>query len=220
MIVKVNNQAEMEAALKDPNAEVWLLGNGVYTVTGSQSVTASGSASVTASGSASVRAWGSASVTASDSASVTATTQVPVLIMSTKVKADGGVQINYKTPTTATEWLANYGVKPARGIAILYKGVNDEYKSEYGGVYTPGTKPVAKDWDGGKEECGGGFHFSPHPALTLKFAPNAKRFVACPIKVSEIAVHKDARYPDKIKAPRVYGEIYEVDINGERITKE
>ena len=70
MIVKVTTQAEMDAALENPNAEVWLIGSGVFTV--------SGSASVRASDSASVRAWGSASVTASDSASVRASDSASV----------------------------------------------------------------------------------------------------------------------------------------------
>ena len=210
MIVKVTTQAEMDAALENPNAEVWLIGSGVFTVSGSASVRAWGSASVTA--------WGSASVRASGSASVTASPQVPVLIMSPEVNAVGGVQVNYKAPKTASEWLENYGVKPHRGVAILYKGVNAAFASPRGGDYTPGTKPICADWDGGgKKECGGGFHFSPAPFMTLKYAPAAVKFIACPVKVSEIFVHENAEYPDKVKAPRVYGACYEVDINGKRI---
>lgn len=46
---------------------------------------------------------------------------------------------------------------------------------------------------------------------------DAKRFVACPVLVSEIVVHKDATYPGKIKAPRCCAPIWEVNIDGERI---
>ena len=86
MIVKVTTQAEMDAALENPNAEVWLIGSGVFTV--------SGSASVRASGSASVRAWGSASVTASDSASVTASGSASVRAWdSASVTASGSASV-------------------------------------------------------------------------------------------------------------------------------
>ena len=131
--------------------------------------------------------------------------------------AVGGVEIKYKAPKTAAEWLAHYEVKPVRGVAILYKGVDAQYKSPRGGNYTPGTKPQCEDWDGGAEECGGGLHFSPAPFLTLKYAPNAVKWVACPVKVSEIVVHPEARYPDKVKAPRVCAPCYEVDIDGNRM---
>jgi hypothetical protein len=103
-------------------------------------------------------------------------------------------------------------------VAVLFKAVGDDFQSSRGGVfYTPGTKPEAPDWDGGRAECGGGLHFSPCPKLAKSMNQDAKRFVACPIKVSEIKVHYPAQYPNKVKAPRVFGACYEVDIEGNRI---
>jgi hypothetical protein len=187
------------------------------TACGSSQVTAYGSSQVTAYGSSQVRACDSSQVTAYDSSQVRASKQVAVTIHGKYPKVVGGVKIHFKTPGTTKEWIDNYAVETKRGIAILYKGVDENFMSPRGGNYTPGTTPEAKDWDGGKEECGGGFHFSPVPAMTLKYNGSAKKFVACPVKVSEIVVHKDAMYPDKVKAPRVCAPCYEVDINGKRV---
>jgi hypothetical protein len=51
----------------------------------------------------------------------------------------------------------------------------------------------------------------------LQFAENAKRFVACPVRLKDIKVHKNPMYPNKVKAPRVALPCYEVDRFGERI---
>ena len=214
-IVKVSTQAELEQAIKDATAEIWLIGSGDFTVSDSAQVTACGSARVTACDSARVAACDSAQVTAYDSAQVTASKQVAVTITGGKPKVVGGVKILYKHPTTMKEWLENYALKPAKGIVVLYKGVDANYNSEHGTNYAPGSTPSASDWDGGKRECGGGLHFSPAPAMALKFT-NAKKFVACPVKVSEIRhPKKDDAYPDKVKAQRVVKPgCYEVDIHG------
>ena len=53
--------------------------------------------------------------------------------------------------------------------------------------------------------------------LALEFNATAARFVACPVKLSEIVVHKNAQYPNKVKAPRICAPVYEVDLDGERI---
>jgi hypothetical protein len=74
----------------------------------------------------------------------------------------------------------------------------------------------APDWDGGKEECGGGLHFSPRPSAALAFDNLATRFIACPVLLKEIKVHSNATYPEKVKAPRVYKPCYEVDIDGNK----
>ena len=200
MIIRVTNQTEYEAALKKEGAEIELRG-GVYVVYGSSTV----------------RAYDSSTVRACDSSTVRATYQVPVLIMAKGPKVTGGVQIKYKTPTTAKEWLDNYGLKSVRGVVTLYKAVNSEFKSERGTSYAPGEKPKAHDWDGGKVECGAGLHFCAAPELCLQFYPGATKFIACPVKVSEIAVHKNPSFPTKVKAPRVYGACFEVDINGKKI---
>ncbi|MFO0919463.1 MAG: hypothetical protein U0872_14280 [Planctomycetaceae bacterium] len=69
--------------------------------------------------------------------------------------------------------------------------------------YTPGSVPVAPDWDGGEKECGGGLHFSPHPVMTEEFISDPKRFCACPVLLSDIAVHPDGYSPQKVKGPRL-----------------
>jgi hypothetical protein len=79
--------------------------------------------------------------------------------------------------------------------------------------------PEAKDWDGMARECGGGLHFSPHPVMALEFNTSAVKFVACPVALEDIVVHKNAQYPQKIKAKRVCAPIWEVDREGNAIGK-
>ena len=225
------------------SASVRAYGSASVTASGSASVTASGSASVRAYDSASVRAYGSASVrafgsasvraydsatvtaydsatvTASGSASVTASKYVPVQILSSRVKVGGGVQIRKPSPKTATAWCAEYGIKPVRGVVTLFKAVGVDFRSPKGCDYSPGTTPVAADWDGGKEECGGGLHFSPFPWMALRFNSDAKKFVACPVRVKDIAnPHKNAAYPEKCKAKGCCAPTWECDIDGKPIT--
>jgi hypothetical protein len=186
------------------------------TAYGSSQVTAYGSSQVTAYGSSQVRAYDSSQVRAYDSSQVRASKQVAVTITG-KPKVTGGIQIKYKGPTTAKQWLDNYAVKPVRGVVTLYKIVRDDFKSQHGTSYAPGTMPKAEDWDGGKAECGGGLHFCPDPVLCVSFDSMGTKFVACPVKVSEIVVHKDPQYPNKIKAPRVCAPTWEVTIFGKKV---
>jgi hypothetical protein len=125
---------------------------------------------------------------------------------------------------TAVDWCAYYGVPVTNGTAVLYKAVNDDFSSKWrsntlpnGVSYAPGSKPEAPDWDGGKAECGGGLHFSPSPSSALMFHAGAQRFVACPVAIDDIVVHKDPEYPAKIKARAVCAAIYEVDLNGDPV---
>ncbi len=131
----------------------------------------------------------------------------------------GGVLIQIPEITTAEEWCEFYGVEVRRGVVTLFKAVDKNFKSGHGFEYKPGSKPRAPDWDGGENECGGGLHFSPRPALALQFMPEAARFVGCPVKVAEIVVHKSPMYPSKVKAPGVCRPVFEVDIDGERISE-
>jgi hypothetical protein len=125
---------------------------------------------------------------------------------------------------TALDWCAYYGVAITNGVAVLYKAVNEDFTSKWrsndlpnGVSYLPGSKPEALDWDGGKAECGGGLHFSPSPSSALAFHAGAKRFVACPVAIDDIVVHKDPEYPAKIKARAVCAAIYEVDLHGDPV---
>jgi hypothetical protein len=131
-------------------------------------------------------------------------------------KAKGGTtrKVILKTPK---DWCDYYGVKVERGFAFLYKAVNDDYKSPRGTSYMPGTCPEAPDWDGGVRECGGGLHFSPSPRMAMEFHSEAKRFLICPVKLTEMAVHFDGNSPQKCKAKRVAKPTQEVDINGNLI---
>ena len=135
-----------------------------------------------------------------------------------RVKCKGGVQIKIPEILTGKDWCDFYGVEIKRGIAVLFKGTDENYHTQKGVYYKPGTKPQAPDWDGGKAECGGGLHFSPCASGTLRFAPSAKKFVACPVRVKDIVVHKNAKYPDKVKAKGVWAPVWEVDQNGKKVS--
>ena len=130
---------------------------------------------------------------------------------------EGGVVIPPAQITSPAEWCAYYGVEVKDGVAILFKGVRDDYRTQRGFAYVPGTSPEAPDWDGGKEECGGGLHFSPRPRSTLEFDREATRFVACPIALADLVVHPDGELPQKVKAPRVCAPCWEVNEDGERV---
>jgi len=224
MIVKVKTQAEFESARQNPDNEIWVMGSELIEINGSSQVRAYGSSQVTAYGSSQVRAYGSSQVRACDSSQVracdssqvTASKQVAVTVHGKKSKVTGGVRIDYLQPATVKEWLANYNIKVEKGVVVLYKGLDKNFMSPNGGNYTPGTTPSAPDF-APEPECGKGLHFSPIPAMTLRFNAEAVKFVACPVKVSDIILHLNAEYPDKVKAPRVYKPCWEVDIHGNKV---
>ena len=200
------------------SARVWASGSAHVRAFGSAQVRAFDSAQVCASGRAHVWACDSAQIRAFGSAQVRASKHVAVTYSPSSggVRVFGGKKIRLPKLRNASEWCAFYGVKVRRGTAILFKAVGDDYKSSHGTIYAPGSTPQATDWDGGKKECGGGLHFSPRPMLALAFGSDAdaKRFVACPVKVAEIVVHPDGKLPEKVKAPRVCAPIWECDIDG------
>jgi len=170
-------------------------------------------------GSSSVVAWGSSRVEAWESSHVVAAKYVAVhRPANSKAKVTGGVLIQLPAITTAEDWCDFYGVEPKDGIVILFKGLDDHYQSSREFVWTPGSVPVAPDWDGGMAECGGGLHFSPRPSATRQFAPEATRFVGCPVRLSDIRPPKEAdKYPAKVKASGCCGPVFEVDLDGNPI---
>jgi hypothetical protein len=213
---------------------------------GSASVVARESASVEARESASVEAWESASVEARESASVEArgsasvrafmrsqikaSKSAVVMQHSAEAKIKGGRILDMKPPATAAEWCDFHGVEVRKGgglnrklagqdVAILFKALHGRFESRQGFTYVPGSTPVAPDWDSGKRECGGGLHFSPHPKMAKEFNRRPEHFVACPVLVSEIVVHPDGVYPQKVKAPGCCAPVWEVDANGERFDR-
>jgi hypothetical protein len=199
------------------SSQVTACGSSQVIAYGSSQVRACGSSQVIAYGSSQVRAYGSSQVIAYDSSQVRASKYVAVTILG-KPNVVGGVKIRPRAPSNIAEWIADYGIRVRKGgVVILYKAVGDDCRSEYGTSYAPGETPSAADWDGGKAECGGGLHFCPSPALALTFNRAATRFIACPVKVSEIAFHQDAAYPTKVKAPRVCAPVWECDIDGQKL---
>jgi len=129
---------------------------------------------------------------------------------------EGGHQVRVSR-ATAQQWCDYYGVSVLDGIALLYKAVNSDFRSPHGANYTPGTIPVAPDWDGGTAECGGGLHFSPSPAMAREFHPDAVRYLACPVALADIAIHPNASMPQKIKARGCAAPTYEVNEDGEPV---
>jgi hypothetical protein len=201
---------------------------------GSSSVVALESSRVEARESSSVEAWGSSSVEARESSSVVARGAVALRVIGPSVTATaatmcavhieqsgrcaGGTQIVVPAISHIEQWCEFYGVDIVDGVVVLFKGVDDEFRSPRGGIYIPGTTPAACDWDGGEKECGGGFHFSPVALMTLEFASNATRFVACPIRVSDIRHPKPGdSHPSKVKARGCCAPCYEVDRFGQEI---
>jgi len=158
-------------------------------------------------------------VFARHAAKVFATAFVAITILSARATVEGGVQITPPDITTGAAWCEHYGVDVGDdGIATLYKAVDEAWCSPHGFAYVPGTTPEAPDWDGGKQECGGGLHFCPQSWMVERWFEDWKHIVACPVRVEDISAHGfEADYPDKCKARRVCEPIFEVDINGKRI---
>jgi len=224
--VKNGDGAEVSAGsfTASGSATVTAYGSATVTAYGSATVTASGSATVTAYDSATVRASDSATVRASDSATVTAygsatvtaSSFVAVHIHSKTAKVVGGVVIRPKfTAKTAALWCKEHHVKVVRGIATVYKAVRSDFKSSRGGDYSPGVIPEAADWDGGRVECGGGLHFSPHPLDAWWFDEAATRFLVCKVRLTDMRVPRDTdQFPHKIKAKGCCAPCVECDRTG------
>ena len=85
--------------------------------------------------------------------------------------------------------------------------------SRYGTSYAPGSLPSAPDWNQGEGSCGGGLHLSPRPYLGLEFTHEVGRFVACPVRLEDIAIGSGP-YRNKVRAKAVCAPVYEVDDNG------
>jgi hypothetical protein len=239
MRINCKTQAECDAALVAKNIPV-LIGDGWFRIQGqshvvareSSRVVAWGSSHVVARESSHVVAWESSHVEARESSHVEARESshvearesshvvaskfVATHIHSTDAKVKGGVRIVIKTPTTPKSWCEYYGAKVEKGFAILFKAVDNDFRGGNKFLYRPGTTPQCDDWNP-IPECGGGLHFCATPLAAKAFYPNATRFVACLVKLSDIVVHKNASSPQKVKAPRISKPIYEVDMYGNPI---
>ena len=120
--------------------------------------------------------------------------------------------------STPENWCGYYGVEIKDGKALVFKALDENFKSYHGNCYyTPGSLPIAEDWDEGQVECGKGLHFSPTPLMARSFRQEATKFVGCWIDLKEVRSTKDSdQYPEKIKAKRVVEPCFEVDIFGEK----
>jgi hypothetical protein len=155
--------------------------------------------------------YGAVSVTASDA--------VSVLIDGDGSSVTGGHQTRVVKPLSVQAWCDYHDVPVTDDTVVLFKAVNDTFASPRGGQYTPGTTPVADDWEP-SAECGGGLHFSPSVSQSRWFNPDATRYVACPVRLSDCRVPTERDdYPDKIKARGCAGPVWECDEDGEPMKK-
>jgi len=143
-------------------------------------------------------------------------------VLGGKPKIAGGGFVSRADVSTPANWCEFYGAKVSNGVATLFKVVKLDYRTpQRNFAYTPGTTPVAADWDGGARECGGGLHFSPTTHSTLTFAEgltrDQRKFVACPVALADMVVHPDGSYPQKCKAPRLAGPCWEVNEDGDPV---
>ena len=207
------------------NSSVVARGSSRVEARGSSSVIARESSSVVAWESSRVEARGSSRVEARGFVSLTAfggtlklSAKCHVFLCSKKAKVRGG-QKTEAYIETAQDWCDFYGIEVKRGIATVYKAVRNDYASarDASFFYHPGSKPKAPEFDP-ITECGKGLHFSPHPRMAKEFySADDMKFIACPVKLSEIVIHPEGSCPEKCKAPRVYGACYEVDEDGNKI---
>ncbi|UOF77773.1 hypothetical protein [Caudoviricetes sp.] len=198
----------------------------------SSSVVACGSSRVVARGSSSVEAWGSSRVEARESSRVEARGFVGVnlwgkataklaekchaFVHSKNAKVDGGTQ-TAAILETPEDWCEYNGVEVKDGIAIVYKALHEDFSSNHDRsfFYLPNTTPVANKFD--KNECSYGLHFCASPKIARGFLVDAKKFMACPVKVSEMLVFFEGLYPEKCKVPRLAAPCWEVDEDGNAI---
>jgi len=132
------------------------------------------------------------------------------------VHLTGGVIIDHTRLdiSDAKSWCEYHGVEIKRGIATLYKAVNDQWTTDRGTDYSPGSKPACDDFTD-TDECGGGLHFGPTPVHALSYNRAATKFVAVGVRVSELRPISGGTA--KAKAPRVVRACVQVDEAGREI---
>ena len=216
---KVTTQAELDQALADrveligihSPAGVWL----TIRENPSSRVVARGSSSVVARESSSVVA-SEASTVSAFSGNVKAAPFVAVHLHSAAVHVKGGVIIDHThvKDMGAIAWCEYHGVKVKRGIATLFKAVNDQWSTNRGTDYSPGSKPKCDDFKD-TDACGNGLHFGPSPSRARNYFDGATKYVAVGVKVSEL--RPITGLVAKAKAPRVVRACVEVDIHGKPV---
>jgi hypothetical protein len=194
------------------NATVRAYENATVRAYENATVEASGNATVEAYENATVRAYENATVRAYRNTSVTAGKYVAVHKMPDHTQTiNGGVVIEVPEIDTAEAWLDYYGVEPdSDGCIMVYKGVNDEHRSDNGATYTVGDYTKCDDWRD-DDQCGGGLHFCATPFQTHRYT-SGRKYLACKVEVSKLKVIS----PDKLKAPICFVE-REVNIDGDPV---
>lgn len=220
--VECTTQAQLNALAP---GDIAILHNGRFEARGSAHVEAWDSAHVEAWGSAHVEARGSVHVEARDSAHVEArdsvhveaTAYVSVTRHGSGADVRGGVLIQVPDLLDLAAWLDYYGVEHGDGSAVVYKAVDEDFRSSHGGKYQPGASPEAPDWRP-DHDCGGGLHFSATPRMAQRYYTAATRYLACRVPRSETVVVGSSTSADKIKS-RACWVLYEVTLDGERIAE-
>ncbi|AMU78468.1 hypothetical protein SEA_SKINNYPETE_38 [Mycobacterium phage SkinnyPete] len=208
--VEAHSSAHVEA-WDSAHVEAW----------GSAHVEAYASAHVEAHSSARVVAYGSAHVEAWGSAHVKAGKYVAVHLHSQRVTLDAQGAVIDMTALDLTDpatWCDYHGVLVADGIAYLYKAVNQQWTTDRGVDYSPGSTPEAPDWGPNWRDCGKGLHFCAHPMMSLIYLglpADEARFLQVGVRLDELVP-----LDDKAKARRVVVPCIEVDRYGEIIDQE
>ena len=199
------------------SATVRASGSATVEASDSATVEASGSATVRASDSATVRAFDSATVRAFGSATVEAGSHTAVHLHSGRATITGGVLIDHTTVdlTNTTTWAGYHGCRTDGDHLVAYKAVRDDYRSQRGTTYLPGTTATCDDFTD-VDECGGGLHFSPTPAQAKDYDREATRFVELRVPTSAVRTITGAGTP-KAKAQTVTC-VREVDLHGRPVS--
>jgi hypothetical protein len=151
-----------------------------------------------------------------DSSTVRAGSYTAVHLHSVNVNLAGGVVIDHThlKLDDAKSWCDYYGVEVKRGIATLYKAVDDAWTTSRGVDYSPGSKPSCDDW-ANSPTCGGGLHFGPTPSHALAYNRAATKFVAVGVRVADLRPIPGGIA--RAKAPRVVRACVQVDEVGREV---
>ena len=195
------------------NATAQLSDNATARLSGNATARLSGNATAQLSGNATAQLFDNATAQLFGNATARGSKYTAIHKLSRASTAKGaGVIIEVPEITTMEQFLDYYGIEVKRGKATVFKLVNENWVSDHGTTYEPGSKPSAADWST-RPECGGGLHFSPRPFMAQKYA-NGTRFLACEIKVTDAVVITGGGRPDKLKA-KSCKVLYECDEDGQ-----
>src|SRR6185312_14168612 len=204
------------------SAELWgssravLWGSSSAVLRGSSSAELWESSRAELRGSSSAVLRGSYSAHAYHNAKINAAPLCAVFLHSSTADVSGGVILDHSNVDgmDGAAWCEYHGVKVSRGVATVYKAVNDAWTTDRGTDYSPGKKPSCDDFRD-NNACGGGLHFGPTPRHARVYFESATKFVAPGVRVSELRPITGGTA--KCKVPRVVRACVEVNIDGEKI---